>query len=395
MRAVLFVSFDSATWFCGSTVIVRWIDAHVTVRVTDAPAASPRIVKVPTPWTVTTKTPAAALPRLVILKLVPVTELTTRSGCGNGVTVIVKLPLRSLPCASRAVQVTVVEPTGKTAPDAGPQVGVSWSVDRVGRRSRIRHCRALRARRLDGAIGGKREAGRCGVDDRGGERGDGAVPARVAGGAADGCRAERERRSGRGRAGHARSAVGEVLRRRHELDLRAGRPGRFDRQRLRDDDLRRGGVDHANEEAPARRCSPARRMPSSGRSSGRAGTSGPGRRPALHSSSTVGGRLEDHARASAARLHGQVVREPERRRVRVADPHDEARACDVAGGIRARAGDVRRPTGSFRPAGTEQSTVDLAVDRVACRRVVRDRRACLDREAHRAERGPAPSSRRR
>ena len=59
MRAVLFASFDSATWFCGSIVISRWTDAQVTLRVTDAPAASPRIVNVPTPWTVTTKTPAA------------------------------------------------------------------------------------------------------------------------------------------------------------------------------------------------------------------------------------------------------------------------------------------------------------------------------------------------
>ena len=125
MRAVLFASFDSATWFCGSTVTSRWIDAHETFRVADAPAARPAKVNVPTPWTVTTKTPAAAVPRFVIVKLVPVTLPTTRSGCGNGVTVTAKLPLLWFPRASRAVQVTVVAPTGKVVPDEGEHAGTT------------------------------------------------------------------------------------------------------------------------------------------------------------------------------------------------------------------------------------------------------------------------------
>ena len=50
---------------------------------------------------------------------------SVRTGALGSVTVTVKLELALLPCASVAVHVTVVTPTGKSLPDAGVQTGVT------------------------------------------------------------------------------------------------------------------------------------------------------------------------------------------------------------------------------------------------------------------------------
>ena len=64
----------------------------------------------------------AAGPVIVRLSVPGTSPPTSPSSSSIQVTTTLNVPLDVLPCASRAVQVTVVVPTANTAPEAGSQV---------------------------------------------------------------------------------------------------------------------------------------------------------------------------------------------------------------------------------------------------------------------------------
>ena len=95
--------------------------------------------------------------------------VTTGGVVSTSVTVILKVSVPVLPCASVALQVTVVGPTGKVAPDAGVQVGVREP-------SRLSVAVAEKVTTLPAAtvvvardVGGSGDDGRRRVDERDGD----------------------------------------------------------------------------------------------------------------------------------------------------------------------------------------------------------------------------------
>ena len=137
---------------------------RVTFRVTDAPAARPAKVNVPTPWTVTTKTPAAAVPRFVIVKLVPVTRADDEVGLRerrdrHGEAPAARVPAR---VAGGAGDRRRADGEGRRRTRASSSGTTAPSTRSVGRR-RVGHRRALRARRLHacGSPGASARAPSC------------------------------------------------------------------------------------------------------------------------------------------------------------------------------------------------------------------------------------------